>query len=36
MAALQMRLDAFFAGDITQAAWLDWWLAFEGFRMRSC
>jgi hypothetical protein len=36
MDALQMRLDAFSAGDVLQAAWLDWWLAFEGFRMRSC
>lgn len=34
--ALQRRLDAFSAGDVTQASWLDWWLAFEGFRMRSC
>lgn len=35
MVALQMRLDAFSDGDISQAAWLDWWLAFEGFRIRS-
>ncbi|TVQ09464.1 MAG: hypothetical protein EA364_14010 [Balneolaceae bacterium] len=33
MAELKRRIDAFSAGDVSHAAWLDWWLAFEGFRL---